>query len=173
MIALAKVRRPHGLDGAFTVDLLTSDPERIREVGTVRLGRTDEETRGDEFHVQSVRNHGRQVIVTLEGIADRAAAEAMRDMLLLIPEDAMAPLARGEYYQHQIIGCTVVDEAKTMLGVVAEVLEMPAQDVYVVVRGDHTWWLPAAKALIMDIDVSLQRITVRALDGLLDTGPAH
>jgi 16S rRNA processing protein RimM len=173
MIALAKILKPHGLHGAVVVELLTSRPERIQEAGTVRLGWHDGEDSGKEFRVRRVTAIGRRVIVELEGLAGIDAAEAARGMLFLIPDAAAACLPPGEYYQHDIVGCAVTGETGTDLGTVTDVLEMPAQDVYVVAQGDRTWWLPAAKALIQSIDVAAKRITVRTMDGLLDTGPSR
>jgi 16S rRNA processing protein RimM len=173
VIALAKVLKPHGVNGAVVVALLTSRAERIEEVGTVHVGHSGDEAAGTTRRVVRVGSAGRRVVVELEGVGNAEAADALRGMLLLIPDGAEAPLPPGEYYDFQIVGCSVWDESGSCLGTVTEVLEMPAQDVYVVALGDRTWWLPAAKALIERIDISSKRITVRAFDGLLETGPAH
>ncbi len=172
MIALAKVLRPHGVRGAVAVSLLTSGPQRLEEVGTVWLGRHDADTTARAYRVRRVSTVGRRVVVEMEGFSC-SDAEAARGYVLMVPDEAAAPLPEGEYYHHEIVGCAVVDEHGTYLGSVREVLEMPAQDVYVVSREDVTWWLPAAKALITRIDVPAKRISIRALDGLLETGPAR
>ena len=59
------------------------------------------------------------------------------------------------------------------LGVIVEVLSMPAQDVYVVKGVLKTWWLPAAKTIIREIDVQTKCIRVDMIDGLLETGPPN
>lgn len=171
MIALAKILGPHGTRGAVSVSLLTSGPRRLAEVETIRLGRHDADESYTVHSVRRVHTVGHRVVVELAGMASAEAAEAARGMLMLVPDEDAAPLPPGEYYHHEIIGCTVEDEEGEFLGTVAEILEMPAQDVYVVSGRDRTWWLPAAKGLIDRIDVPSKRITVRAIDGLLETGP--
>ena len=58
------------------------------------------------------------------------------------------------------------------LGTITAILPMPAQDVYVVESSERTWWLPAARELFETIDIEHQLISVRMIDGLLETGPA-
>jgi hypothetical protein len=82
-------------------------------------------------------------------VADRTAAEALRDVYL---EAVVAPdeqLPRGEFYWHEVVGASVTDTDGTALGKVADVYRAGGAEV-VVVRG------PAG-----EIDVPLVRAVVR------------
>lgn len=169
MIAVARVLRPHGLRGGMVVSLLTSGVDRLQQLSSVWVGR--DRASATRHDLRRVRQVGRRVVVELEGIGSPEAAERIRGCFLMIDEAEALPLPEGEYYCHDIVGCEVVDEAGVVLGVVEEVIPMPAQDVYVVCDQARRWWFPAAKALIRSIDTQAKRITVNAIDGLVDIGP--
>jgi len=79
------------------------------------------------------------------------------------------PLPEGEYYHHQIIGLNVFDETGTSLGVVSEILETGANDVYVVAAaGGREILIPALKDVLLEINLEQKRMKVHLLPGLLD-----
>src|SRR5690554_4604612 len=108
------------------------------------------------------------VLVKLEGLDDRDSAQALRGALLQVARDAVHPLPPGEYYVFEIVGLAVYDETGRHLGVVADVLETRANDVYVVDRADGQGelLLPAIRDVILRIDLEQGRMDVRLLPGL-------
>lgn len=171
MIALGRVLKPFGLNGEFSVALLTASVERFAEVSRIFVGSHDDHEQLEGFVVQSVRLVGSKPVLKLQGVDSREAVAMLRGMYLLVPDHEEAPLPPGEYYEHHIVGCRVRDSDGQDLGQVIEVLPMPAQDVYVVENGERIWWLPAARALFESIDIEHKLITIGMIDGLLETGP--
>jgi 16S rRNA processing protein RimM len=166
------VLRPHGLKGEFNVALLTASVGRFTEVGSVFVGSRDERHSLDGYVVESARLIGTKPVLKLHGVDSRDEVTPLRGKYLLIHDEHEAPLPPGEYYEHHIVGCRVADSRGIDLGRVTEILPMPAQDVYVIKNGEKTWWLPAARALFESIDIEKKLITIRMIDGLLETGPA-
>ncbi len=81
-------------------------------------------------------------------------------------EDA-APLKKGQYYHHQIVGLAVVTAAGERLGTVEEILETGANDVYLVRRDDgRELLLPAIETVIEQIDLENKRLVVNLIPGL-------
>jgi 16S rRNA processing protein RimM len=86
----------------------------------------------------------------------------MRGVVVRIDRSQAAPLGEDEYYQFEILGLQVVDEAGNVLGRVIEILETGANDVYVVQRPDGSeLLLPAIRSVILAVDLEQQRLVVR------------
>ena len=109
---------------------------------------------------------GAQVVLTLEGIEDRDAAEALRGWLVQVPENEAWKLPKGQYYWHQIIGLEVITKDGRRLGSVADILETGANDVYVVKREDGELLLPAIKDVVKKISPERGEMIVELLPGM-------
>jgi 16S rRNA processing protein RimM len=79
------------------------------------------------------RPHGKGIIASLEGYADRDQATALVGADIGIAMAELPSLAAGEYYWAQLQGLRVRDLAGIDLGVVSHLLETGANDVMVVV----------------------------------------
>jgi 16S rRNA processing protein RimM len=81
--------------------------------------------------------------------------EAVRGEPLLVPNDELPPLAEGEYWPHQLEGCTVVD-ADREVGVVARMVALPSCEALEV--GDRL--IPLVADAVRHVDVEARRIDV-------------
>jgi 16S rRNA processing protein RimM len=160
---VAQVLAPHGIRGELKCRIVTDFPrQRFKRGNTVLID-------GDAHLIQAGRVQGQIVLLRLDGVADRTAAERFRGKDVLIHVDDAVALPKGEFYWHQVIGLDVIDATtQTSLGRVAEILETGANDVYIVKtpRG-HEVLIPAIKDVVKDIDPSLGRILVEPLPGML------
>lgn len=110
-----------------------------------------------------------EVRLSLAGVSDRSAAEALRGCLVIVPAAALEALPEGEFYWHQLIGCRVKGSDGTDVGTVCELLETGAHDVLVVEDDEgRRHLIPAADELLHEIDVERGEIIVELLPGLLD-----
>jgi 16S rRNA processing protein RimM len=107
------------------------------------------------------------VVVFFEGISTRDKAEMMRGADLLIEADEMAPPPSGKYYVHELIGCTVVTEDKQHIGVVKDVMLLPANDIYVVDAGGREVLVPAVPDFVSAVDIKARCVTIKLVDGLM------
>lgn len=164
-VGVARVRAPHGVRGELRVEPLTDDPGRLASLGPCRLRLPGGELRA--ARVVEVRPGPRaSVLVRLEGVEDRTAAEALRGAYLEVPAGSAPPLPEGRYYVFQIVGCQVVDEGGALLGHIEEVLQTPAHDVWVVRRDRGRLLLPAIRQVVQEVDVEAGRVVVRVPPGL-------
>ena len=87
----------------------------------------------------------------------------------MIRAECLPPLGDGEFYLHQLIGMKVLMEDKdSSLGIITEIIETGANDVYIVRNQDGSeLLLPAIDPVIKDIDIEQNVIRVRLLPGLL------
>jgi 16S rRNA processing protein RimM len=161
-LIIGRVLAPHGFEGYFRMEILTDFPERISGLRRVYLG--DEPTPRRVRHAQL---HPPYALMRLVGMNDEKAIEPFRGALVRIDHDQAAPLPPGEYYWWQLIGASVVDEAGVPLGVVLEIIQTGANDVYVLrTPAGGELLLPAIKDVILAVDAERGVITARLLPGL-------
>ncbi len=163
-LAVGRVVRPHGVRGELRVEILTDYPERLPELEHVYVG-----PRRKPHKVRQVRLHGDVMLLTLEGITDRNAAEALRGALIEIPVTDAAPVKEDEYYHYQLVGVRVETEAGESLGGIVEVLSLPqANDVFVVQGPRGEILIPAIREVVVDLDLEAERMIIRPLPGLFE-----
>ena len=104
------------------------------------------------------------LVVRLAGVADRAAAEALRGARVLVDRARLEPPGEGEYYYTDLIGCAVVDEAGEAVGQVHSVFEAGASDVLVIRAGELERYIPLMDDWVTDVDLDRRRIQVRGID---------
>ncbi len=104
------------------------------------------------------------VVITLQGVQTPEEAAALRGARIRVARAALAPLAEGEFYYVDLLGCAVQDEAGAPLGEVAEVFEAGAADVLVVRQGEAERLIPLVEAWICEVDLLRRLIRVRGAE---------
>lgn len=161
-IAVAKLRRPHGLKGEMLVTLLTDFPERIKPGTVFYLGQDYA-----PITIKSRRGHNQGLLLSFEELPNRADLETERNKLLYAKVADLPELEEGEYYHHQLIGFHVVNEENEELGRLVEILETGANDVYVVrPENGKELLFPATSEVIQSINLEKKRIEIRLIPGL-------
>lgn len=106
-----------------------------------------------EVGLKGLKIHGDGVVVLLDGIADRTAAEAMKGVLVGAPRDSLPATDEDEFYWGDLIGLEVVNSADEKLGNVAGLIETGANDVLRVVGKDGTErLLPFVSAVVLAVE---------------------
>ncbi|WP_233119302.1 ribosome maturation factor RimM [Aggregatibacter actinomycetemcomitans] len=78
------------------------------------------------------RHHNHELIVKLKGVDDREAAQILANVEIGVDLSVFPQLKEGDYYWHDLIGCTVVNLAGYAMGTVTEMMETGSNDVLVV-----------------------------------------
>jgi 16S rRNA processing protein RimM len=141
-----------GLKGEVEVTLETDNPERFA-VGS-RFN--------DGLVIATSRVHNGRTIVSFEGITDRNGAEALRGTVLEIEMDEARALDDDEYWDHDLIGSTVVTLDGTVIGVVDDVVQQPTGSLLSV--GKH--FIPLVRDVVKSVEE--ERIVIDPIPGLLD-----
>ena len=169
-VTLGQVIGAHGLRGELRVRLHDETDNNLRALSSVWLAREEGDPKAVEARVRAVGSGRRgEARLALEGVDGREAAEALRGRLVQTGVDQLGPLAPGEYYQYQLIGCRVEHGDGRLLGVVSGIWETGAPAVLVVVdetQREHL--IPAASGILREVDVVARRITIDAPPGLLE-----
>lgn len=107
-------------------------------------------------------------MVKLRGIDTPEDAAKLRGAPLQLPESEFPAPPQNTYYHFQILGLRVRTTTGEDLGVLEEILENPANDVYVVRGQKGEVLVPAIGDVIKEIDLQRGVITVEAIPGLMD-----
>ncbi len=166
-VSVGMVLGASGVSGAVGVRPLTEFPERLLELGRVRVSPTGPAGPRPQWRdVLSSEKKGDVFVLTLDGVTGREEAAALRGALLEIPVGEVKPLPPGHYYRFEIIGLEVSDESGRTLGVVRSILETGANDVYVIgpeggADSRDELLIPAIKDVVLEIDLAAGRMVVR------------
>ena len=149
----------------------TDAPDRFAPGSTVHLDGAPsriERARQGHRHSRESGNPGgwgpsrETLIVKLDVVEDRTAAEAARGRLLTVPEDSLAALPSGSYYHFHIIDMEAYTEDGRRLGTVRRILPAGDADVYEIAAVDGGEALvPATDEHVLEVDVQANRMTVR------------
>jgi len=153
MIRVGQVMGPYGLEGAVKVLPLTDFQDRFDPGASLLLD-------GRAHQVEWSREGHPGLVVKLQGIDNRTLAELIRGRYLEVPEAEMRELEAGHFYHHQVVGLEVVTESGESIGVVEEVLERPANDVWVSRHDSIEHLIPATKDAVIEVDVTNGRVVV-------------
>jgi 16S rRNA processing protein RimM len=103
------------------------------------------------------------------GYDTMSAAETLAGGLVVIPQSETLPLEEGEFYEHDLIGSTVVDVDGGVIGVVIRLLRTGGTDLLVVDDGQgREHLIPFTNSICLDVDVTGRRVMVDLPEGLLE-----
>jgi 16S rRNA processing protein RimM len=167
-LVVGRVLRPHGVRGELSVEVLSDAPERFAPGAELGAGDPDGPEPPAPVTVRAARLHQGRLLLTLEGVEDRDAADRLRGAWLSIPVAAARPLEPDEFWPHQLVGLPVVDHQGRRRGRVADVLPGAAHDLLAVeLEGGASALVPAVAALVT-VEMEAGRVLVEAVPGLLD-----
>ncbi|MCC2277410.1 ribosome maturation factor RimM [Streptomyces sp. ET3-23] len=171
-LVVGRIGRAHGIKGEVTVEVRTDEPELRLGPGAVLA--TDPAGAGP-LTVESGRVHSGRLLLRFTGVADRNAAEALRNTLLIAEVDPdETPEDPEEFYDHQLMDLEVVTVDGTVVGRIAEISHLPSQDLFIVERPDGgEVMIPFVSEIVTEIDLDAQRAVVDPPRGLLDAAEAE
>ena len=160
-LEVGKITNVHGLMGEVRVQPWADSPEFLCQFKTLYV---------DEAHfpmkVERARVHKNMVIIKFEGPTDVPSAMSLRNAVLYI-DRADARLPEGSFFLADIYGLEVRDAATgAVLGSIADVLTLPANNVYVVRGGARELMIPAVPQFIAETNVEGGYLRVNMMEGL-------
>lgn len=161
-IKIGQVVNVVGLKGEVKVYHYSDYKERFEEFDQLYLEDT-------LHHIERVRYQNNMVILKLSEIDNRNQAEAQKGKDVFITEAELRELPEGTYYIRDLLGANVVQDDGTLLGVLTDVIQNSAQDLYEVeLENKKKVLIPVVDDFVLDINPEEKKITVKLIDGLLD-----
>lgn len=164
LFKVGKIVNTHGIRGEVRVIPITDFPEERFQVGEQLVvdGKTP-----TTVTIKTVRPHKQFILLSFEDMQDINLVEQFKGHDLLVDETEVAELdSEDEYYYHDIVGLEVIDQAtQASLGKVSEIMELPANDVWVVKKkGDDDLLLPNIKQVVLAVDLDAGKVFVNQLE---------
>lgn len=125
LVELGVVRGAYGVKGWAHIAPHAGDAEVLLASRTWWL---QEKNGLREIAVQQVRRHAGALVAKFDGCESKEAADALRDTPVAVSRSAFPPLAEGEYYWLDLVGCVVFNRAGVELGRVTALRSNGAQD---------------------------------------------
>lgn len=154
----------HGVRGEVKVFPTTDDASRFKKLKQVILDTGKEDI---ELEITGVKFFKNMVILKFKGIDDMDTANLYRQKSLYVTRDNAVKLAKNEYFIADLIGLEVNSDEGELLGVLEDVLQTGANDVYVIKTPESEEILiPAIKDCIKEVDIEAGTMAVHLLPGL-------
>ena len=166
LIAIGRISKPIGTRGEVKILPLTHNKQRFENLSAVWVGYDTENV--ELKNILKVRIDTKHVALNFDGIETIEEAEKMKDLYLFVSKEDTVELQNGNYFVDDVIGCEVITEEKAVVGIVTDLLSLPMNDLWVIKKDAKEILIPAVKEIIRQVDVKNKRITINALDGLLD-----
>ncbi len=167
-LRVGRLVKAHGLKGAFKLELYTDNPDGRFVTGAVFTLQVPESSpwHGKTVTVREFRWMNSHAVVFLEGVDDRNAADELVRAILWM-DDSVDVQEDDAWYDHQLVGLDVVRDGK-VIGRVARLEHMPAQDLLIVKVDDREVMVPFVTAIVPEVNIAEGRVTVTPPTGLFE-----
>ncbi len=150
-IIVGKIGAARGIDGLVKIVPLTDFEGRFDGLKEIKVG-------GKIMSIESIKHISGGIFAKFAGVENREDAKLLTNKFLTVPKSKAAPLAEGEFYTFDIIGCEVFDGEK-FFGKVTNVLKTGSNDVFQV-EGEKEILIPALKKVVTKIDIPNKKIFI-------------
>ncbi len=164
-LEIGEIVGTHGIRGEIRVNPWCDSPDFVCKFKTLYY-----DSNGScAVQVKSARPHSNVALLSLSGIDTVESAQKLRGKILYMKRSD-AKLPKGSYFIAELIGCTVydADNSEKIYGVLSDVSETGANDVWHIKDGDKEYLIPAIPDVCIETDVANDRIVIRPLKGIFD-----
>lgn len=159
------ITAPHGVHGEVKVFPTTDDVRRFKRLKEIILDTGRERLNLEIEGVKFVRQFA---VLKFKGCDNMDDVQKFRQKSLLVARENAVRLGRDEYFIADLMGLKVLDEEGQEIGVLREVIETGANDVYAIdLKDGRELLLPAIKQCVLEVNVEAGFIKIHILDGLL------
>jgi 16S rRNA processing protein RimM len=154
-VCLGQFGAAHGVRGEIRLHSFTADREAIVSYGPL------ESEDGRVFEIEAMRPAKDHFVARVAGIADRNAAELLKNVKLYVPRERLPPPDEpDEFYYADLIGLSVVDRGGQKLGIVVAVHNFGAGDLIEMTPegGGKTELLPFDEHHVPVVDIAAGKI---------------
>lgn len=166
ILQVGVITSTHGVRGEVKVFPTTDDANRFKKLKEVILDTGKEQI---TLEIEGVKFFKQFVILKFKGIDNINDVEKYRQKSLYVTRQNAVRLKRDEYFIADLIGLTVQNEDGEDIGVLKDVMETGANDVYVITMKDgRELLLPAIKQCVLNVDIEAGFMQIHILEGLLE-----
>ena len=157
--------KPHGLKGAINIHLDVDDPGKYKGMESVVVNIDNNLI---PFFISSIQINGNKGILFLQDIKTVDQANELKSCPLLLPIELLPQLEENQFYYHDVIGYTLVDDIKGNLGVIENIYTGGNQDLIVMKYQEKEVLIPVNNEIVIQANHDKKEVHVRLPEGLLE-----
>ena len=164
LLEVGKIVNTHGLKGEVKIVPWTDSPDVFEDLEYVILKKRS----GDiTLNIKGIKYQKNNIIVKFKELDRIEDAEPLKNSVVYAPREMLGDLPEGVYYIADLIGIDVFDEEGHKIGVIADVFNTGANDIYDVKReGQKNLLLPVIDDVVLDVDIENKKVIVHIMEGL-------
>lgn len=162
---LGRIAKTHGIKGEVTIKIDADDPTAYLDMKHFFLEYNKVLT---PFFVEKLIMSGDKFFATIQDVKTIEAAQALVGKEVYLPLEMLPKLSGKQFYFHEVIGFTLVDDVKGELGPIKDILEYPTQAIIQVVKDGKEVLIPVLDDIIQKVDRKSRKLFVKAPEGLID-----
>lgn len=156
LLQVGVISSTHGLKGEVKVFPTTDDAKRFQKLKEVLLDTGKEQLR---VEIETVKFFKQFVILKFRGIDSIEEVEKYKGKSLLISRENAVKLEKDEFFIADLIDCEIFNEKGEKVGVLTDVLETGANDVYVVkTEQGKEILLPAIRECVLSVELENRKL---------------
>ena len=164
LLEVGQIVNTYGIKGFVKVNPLVDNNNQFKSFKTLYI---QQKNNLKELQVEEVKFSKNQVLLKFKGIETIEQAEELRNYYLQAKRSDIR-LEKGAYFIVDLIGLEVYTEEGELLGVLKEVLQPGANDVYVVEnKAKQEILLPVIPDVVKQVDIEGKKVIVKLLEGLI------
>ncbi|MHA6258686.1 ribosome maturation factor RimM [Sporosarcina sp. CAU 1771] len=165
---VGKIVNTHGIKGEVRVVSYTDFREERYAIGNKLALFMPDNPKPIYLVVATHRQHKNFDLLTFENHPNLTDVEKYRDGIIKISENQLEELDEGEFYYHEILGCTVVTMDDVVIGKITDILETGANDVWTVTpEKGKAQYIPYIEDVVKEIDIDNKKVKIDPIEGLL------
>ena len=164
LFTIGEVVGVHGLDGKLKVRSFAESIETFKPGIKVKLVSSDR-TYETWYEVLKSSPFKKGILLSLKGIEDINLAEPLKGNEILVKRDDLPEPEENTYFWQDLIGLRVLDQKQGVLGIIENIIQTGANDVFVV-KGEKEILVPVIESVIVNVNIQEGTIVIDLPDGL-------
>lgn len=163
---LGKIVKKYSFKGEVLVKLDTDDPQLFKNLESVFISQGNNLI---PFFIENCRLHKTNVLrIKFEDVDSEEEANSMLKRDLYLPLSILPKLEGDKFYYHEVMGFKVTDANFGAIGVLKNVIENAAQDLFEISYKGKEILIPINDQFIKQVDREAKEILVETPEGLID-----
>ncbi len=163
---LGYVAKLHGFKGEVSLFLDVTNPTDYSSLDAVFIDINNQLT--PFFVTQFKLKQKGFAAVKFEGVDTENDARIILRKDIYLPASILPELEGTKFYDHEIVGFEVIDTEHGVIGIMQQVIDLPANPLFQIQKGDVEILVPIREGVVKDVDRVNKKITIETPPGLVD-----
>jgi 16S rRNA processing protein RimM len=163
---LGYIAKLHGFKGEVSLFLDVTNPEDYASLDALFIELNGHLT---PFFVTSLKLKNKGfAAVKLEGVDTEQDARILLRKSVYLPAVILPKLSGTHFYDHEVVGFDVIDDAYGPVGELVTVVDLAANPLLQITQGEKEVLIPLIDGLVQKVDRKNKRLHIKAPEGLIE-----